>query len=103
MRILRERLCPGGDLGPVVDGGAVAIGARRHRVELDEVDAPRSEKVNNRGYVFLRSGLGEIDLVEKRRGTWSTKGVAGGVRNGENVLDVIWRIQDRIVRRHSGL
>src|SRR6202042_3293662 len=52
-------LRPGGHVGTVVDGEAVAIGTGRHAIELDEVDAPRGEERYDGVHVLLRSGFGE--------------------------------------------
>ncbi|VXB33888.1 hypothetical protein MICRO8M_110314 [Microbacterium sp. 8M] len=58
-----QRLRPGLDVVPRVDGQVADAGSRRHAVELQEVDAPRAEEVGDGVDVLLRARAREVECV----------------------------------------
>ncbi len=100
---LGDGLRPGLYVGTIVDGQVVDIRAGRDAIELDEVDAPGSEQIDDGVDVFLRTGLGEVDFVVVGIGQGSCECVALGERHDHDVLRVIGGAEDGVVAVDGGL
>src|SRR4029077_5193308 len=91
------------NVGPIIDGEIVCVRARRNSIELDKIEAPGREERDDRVNVFLRSWLGEVDLVMVGKGRVGGESIALGKRYHDNILRVIRRAEDGIVAVNSRL
>src|SRR5277367_1742517 len=92
-----NRFGPRGNIWPVIDRKAVAVGAGCNAIELDEVHAPGGKERDHGIDVLLGAGLREVDLVVIRIRRSACKSIPLRQRDGDDVLRVVLRTKNRIV------